>query len=133
MKKKTQTVAQIKKRLQVKVNAYIRQRDSKNGFFKCISCGKTLPTEKMNAGHYVPVSRCQALRYDENNINGECAGCNCFDEFHLIGYRRNLITKRGIDAVLFLERTAEEKKVHKFTKADLELIETHYNQLLALQ
>jgi hypothetical protein len=58
----------------------------------------------MNAGHYVPVKGGSALRFNENNVNGECIRCNGFDEFHLIGYRKNLIKKIGIKKVEVLER-----------------------------
>jgi len=85
-------------------NAWIRQRDSKEGYFTCISCFRTLPIDQMNAGHYVPVKGGSALRFNENNVNGECIRCNGFDEFHLIGYRKNLIKKIGLKKVEQLER-----------------------------
>ena len=129
--KKRITLAKQKAKLQIKVNAYIRSRDSKDGFFTCISCGKTLSISKMQAGHYIPVSKCQFLRFNEENINGECAGCNCFDESHLIFYRKRLIEKIGIESVESLERTALEMKVYKHTRKELEEIEAYYISLLS--
>jgi hypothetical protein len=85
-------------------NAYIRQRDSKDGHFTCISCFKTLPVESMNAGHYVPVKGGSFLRFHEDNVNGECQRCNGFDEFHLVGYRKHLLLKIGKKRVEWLEK-----------------------------
>jgi hypothetical protein len=130
-KKKLPTIAKVKKRLQEKiVNPYIRQRDSKDGYFKCISCGQTKPVAQMNSGHYIPISKSQFLRFNELNINGECSSCNCWDGYHLIPYRKNLIAKIGLESVEALERTAEEVKLYKHTREELERIETYYTQLL---
>ena len=131
--KKRITLAQRKKKLQTLVNAYIRQRDSRDGFFTCIACCKTLPVSKCQAGHYIPVSKSQFLRFNELNIHAECQGCNCFDESHLIFYRRNLVKKIGLEAVESLERSAETIKLYKHTQQELDEIEAYYNQLLAIQ
>lgn len=78
----------------------------------------------MDAGHYVPVKNGSALRFDEYNVNGECKGCNGFDQFHLIGYRRNLIDKIGEGMVLQLESQARLKK--KWSRQELEEIIEKY-------
>ncbi len=101
---KSLTLPKLIAKAQKVFNAWIRHRDSKDGYFTCISCFRTLPVEQMNAGHYVPVKGGSALRFNENNVNGECIRCNGFDEFHLIGYRKNLIKKIGIKKVEVLER-----------------------------
>ncbi len=101
---KSLTLPKLIAKAQKVFNAWIRHRDSKDGYFTCISCFRTLPVEQMNAGHYVPVKGGSALRFNENNVNGECIRCNGFDEFHLIGYRKNLIKKIGIKKVEILER-----------------------------
>ena len=124
--KKRMTLSKQKNKLQIIVNAYIRKRDSKDGYFTCISCGKTLPIESMNAGHYVPVSKSQFLRFNEDNIHGECAGDNCFNEYHLIPYRKNLINKIGLARVLWLEEMAEQAKLYKHTRQELDEIELKY-------
>ena len=98
------TIPKLTAKAQKVFNAYIRQRDSEDGYFTCISCGQTKDTSQMDAGHYVPVKRSSALRFDEYNVNGECKACNGFDEFHLIGYRRNLVDKIGERMVIRLEQ-----------------------------
>lgn len=122
--KRSQTVSSLTKKAQVVFNRYIRERDSSNGYFVCIACGCEQPTSKMNAGHYVPVKNSSQLRFDEWNVNGECVGCNLFDQFHLVGYRKRLIDKIGLEAVVYLETQA--RGVHKWTKTELEeIIETY--------
>ena len=129
-KKKSKTVSlpSLTAKAQKVFNAYIRQRDSKKGYFTCISCFKTLPIESMNAGHYVPVKGGSALRFNEYNVNGECQRCNGFDEFHLVGYRKYLVMKIGEDKVNRLEEN--RNKVYKWSRTELEEIIKHYSTLL---
>jgi hypothetical protein len=126
--KKAVTLPRLTEKAQKVFNAYIRQRDSKDGFFTCISCFKTLPVESMNAGHYVPVKGGSFLRFHEDNVNGECQRCNGFDEFHLVGYRKHLLLKIGKKRVEWLEKY--RNKVHKWHRDDLEDIITYYSTLV---
>ena len=110
---------------QMVFNKWIRERDSKDGYFTCISCFKTLPVESMNAGHYVPVKGGSYLRFHEDNVNGECERCNGFDDFHLVGYRKHLIMKIGKKSVEWLENN--RLKVYKWSKSELEEIIKKYS------
>lgn len=125
-KKKLTPLPKLKAKAQKIFNAYIRERDSQDGFFTCISCGQTLPTDLMDAGHYVPQKGGSFLTLHEFNVNGECKKCNGFDPFHLIGYRKNLIGKIGEDAVKWLEDNRHV--VYKWTRAELEDIIETYSQ-----
>lgn len=125
--KRVLTLPKLTEKAQKVFNAFIRARDSKDGYFTCISCFKTLPVESMNAGHYVPVKGGSFLRFNEDNVNGECQRCNGFDEFHLIGYRKHLLLKIGKKRVEWLENN--RNKVYKWSKSDLEDIITHYSTL----
>jgi hypothetical protein len=105
-------------------NRYIRHRDSQDGYFTCISCGQVKAQDVMDAGHYVPVKGSSALRFDEYNVNGECKSCNGFDQFHLIGYRKNLIDKIGERMVMQLE--SQHRLVKKWSRTELNhIIETY--------
>ena len=128
MRKKTINLPKLTQKAQKVFNAYIRQRDSKDGYFTCISCFKTLPIDAMNAGHYVPVKGGSFLRFHEDNVHGECQRCNGFDEFHLVGYRKHLLLKIGKKRVEWLEDN--RNKVHKWDRDDLEDIITLYTTLL---
>ncbi len=122
---KSLTLPKLLAKAQKVFNAWIRERDSKEGCFTCISCFRTLPVDQMNAGHYVPVKGGSALRFNENNVNGECVRCNGFDEFHLVGYRKNLIRKIGIKKVEQLEKMRND--IHKWDRADLNHIIKTYS------
>jgi hypothetical protein len=118
------TIPKLTAKAQKVFNAYIRKRDSEDGYFNCISCGQTKTTDLMDAGHYVPVKGSSALRFDEYNVNGECKACNGFDQFHLIGYRRNLIDKVGERKVMELEY--QHRLIKKWTRTELnEIIEKY--------
>ena len=121
---KTDTIPKLTAKAQKIFNKYIRERDSENGYFTCISCGRTLPIEQMNAGHYIPQKNSSMLRFNEYNVNGECISDNGFNEFHLINYRKNLINKIGQDMVDWLEEN--QRTIKKWTRTELEeLIEKY--------
>ena len=120
------TIPKLTAKAQKVFNAFIRRRDSENGYFTCISCGKTLPIENMNAGHYVPQKNSSFLRFNEYNVNGECQYSNGFDEFHLIGYRKNLINKIGQEMVDWLE--ANQRTFKKWTRSELNDIIEKYGE-----
>ena len=118
------TIPKLTAKAQKVFNAYIRKRDSQDGYFTCISCGRTLTTDQMDAGHFAPVKGGSALRFDEYNVNGECKKCNGFDEFHLIGYRRGIIEKYGEGVLLHLEQNA--RLIKKWSRTELnELIDRY--------
>lgn len=121
---KKKTVQQLIKQLQPIFNKYIRLRDEGK---PCISCGEY---KTLQAGHFVAVSSCSGLRFDEDNVHGECAGCNCFNESHLIKYQENLIKKIGeTDYYMLLELWDHyRRKPKKWTRDELEEMITEYKQ-----
>jgi hypothetical protein len=121
---KTDTIPKLTAKAQKVFNKYVRERDSENGYFTCISCGKTLPIEQMNAGHYIPQKNSSLLRFNEYNVHGECISDNGFNEFHLINYRKNLINKIGQEMVDWLEEN--QRTIKKWTRSELnELIDKY--------
>lgn len=101
-------VSKIKKKpnlmlkLDREFSVFIRGRDSKNGYFKCISCGKIKPYDQADCGHYIN-RRHMSTRFDEMNCNAQCRHCNRFDEGNIQGYRKGLVAKYGEQAVNLLE------------------------------
>jgi hypothetical protein len=75
---------------------FVRWRDaSPDGkTFRCISCGRILPFEQADCGHYFSRAK-MSVRFDEDNAHSECKACNRFRADHLIGYRENLLKKIG--------------------------------------
>jgi hypothetical protein len=121
---KTKTIGKLKKDLQVIFNKYIRLRD--NGK-PCISCGEY---NTLQAGHFYAVGGYDGLRFDEDNVHGECAGCNCFNESHLITYYDNLKQKIGEVDFEDLQKRAEAYKMngYKFTRMELNEKIEYYKQ-----
>ena len=121
---KSITLPKLIEKAQKVFNAWIRERDSKDGYFTCIACFKTLKVEAMNAGHYVPVKGGSFLRFHPDNVHGECQRCNGFDEFHLVGYRKHLLLKIGPKKVEWLENN--RNVVYKWSRTELESIINTY-------
>lgn len=116
MKRKSKSLPQLKKQCQGVCNEYVRLRDRGK---PCISCGKT--GKVLQAGHYYPVQGYDGLRFDIVNVNGECSGCNCFDEGHLIGYGENLLKRIGNEEfeALKLRATEYKRNDYKFSRSEL--------------
>lgn len=99
------------KRLDRVFALYIRLRDCMpNGLGRCISCGKIKPYRELDCGHFFGRSN-MATRFDEDNCNAECVGCNRVSSDHLIYYQENLIKKIGVSRFSTLrERSHLTKK-----------------------
>ena len=111
-KEQVMSLADLKKSVQRVFNKYIRLRDRK---LKCISCGQR---EIDQAGHYVSQGSSGALRFNEDNVNGQCTKCNVWDHGNLINYRINLVKKIGEDSVKWLEDHRTDVK--RWTREELE-------------
>lgn len=106
------SLSQLKKVVRKKVHAYIRERD-KN--LPCISCGKFA---KLEAGHYIADGSSSFLRFNLDNIHGQCMSCNRYGHGNLINYRIGLVKKIGEDKVKWLEDN--RRKIKKWTREELE-------------
>ena len=74
------TTSKLKAKLDKLFSEYIRKRDSDHrGICKCISCGKEAEAfgGSTHAGHLFS-RRYLATRFDEKNVNSQCAYCNTF-------------------------------------------------------
>ncbi len=90
---------------------YIRTRDSQRWqckMFRCISCGRLLPIQQCDCGHYINRSH-HSLRFSEMNCNGQCRHCNRFDEGNIQGYRAGLVQRYGENRVRILESKRNER------------------------
>lgn len=100
--KKEKGISELIKLADIVFARWIKKRDKLNdNTFKCISCGEFKPVREMQCGHYFSRTF-SALRYDEDNCNGECEKCNCFDDQHLKGYEVRLKEKIGLKRFNFL-------------------------------
>lgn len=129
-KKKSVSLPKLKAKLQILVNAYVRQRDKD---LPCISCGEF--KSDMQAGHFYAVKGYDGLRYDLDNIHGECSGCNIYNESHLINYADNLFDKLGEVRYMALKQRAAEYKMngYKWSRSELEEMIAKFKQMLSEQ
>lgn len=85
--------------LRIVFNAFIRERDKGK---TCISCSIVL-TENYDAGHYYPVSTHGHLRFNEDNVHGQCKDCNQFKDGNTDAYFSGLVRRIGAAGVERLE------------------------------
>jgi hypothetical protein len=113
-KESLETKQEIVKKLQAEFNKFIRYRDEK---INCVSCGVTLEGKKFDAGHFYNANNHWALRFDEDNVHGQCVRCNRHLHGNLLEYRKGLIQRIGNERYERLERLANETA--EFSREDL--------------
>lgn len=114
------TVAKLKKEADKWYSQYVRLRDAdQSGFASCISCGVRKSWRELQNGHFVSRSS-SVLRYDEENCNAQCVGCNMFKQGNQYAYALALDEKYGDGTAKKLHDQRFE--MHKFTITELEEI-----------
>ena len=106
---------------QAAFNRYIRLRDTGQ---PCISCGRHHGGQ-YHAGHYLSVGARPELRFDERNVNLQCAPCNNHLSGNIVLYRQGLIQKIGLAGLEWLEGPHEPKH---YSIADLTEIKAQYKE-----
>lgn len=130
-KERKPSTATLTRKLDEVFSLYIRLRDSQeynHEYFKCISCGEIKPFDQMDAGHFISRTH-RATRWDEDNVNGECMGCNRFSSDHIAYYSKNLeekIGKERVDALLVKGRQTKKTSV-----SELEDMISYYKDKIA--
>jgi 5-methylcytosine-specific restriction endonuclease McrA len=100
---------------------YIRLRYSKNEISECVTCGKQDYWKKLQAGHFVSRKH-YATRWDEDNVQVQCSGCNVFR------YGEQYLFSKYLGVDLSEELLIKSRKIQKFTDNELlEMIEL-YNE-----
>jgi Bacteriophage Lambda NinG protein len=116
---------------------FIRLRDYKK-YGTCITCGKRKTYAELQAGHYLAAGNCGfGLLFDEENVNGECAGDNAFNSNHQIDYRKNLIERIKEHRVVALEKRFRDshyggKSTKEWTKKEYEAKIKEYKEKIKL-
>lgn len=122
LKKESETVQSLIKKLQPIFNEYIRLRDKDK---PCISCGRELKG-KFDAGHFYNANNHWSLRFDELNVHGQCVHCNQHKHGNLLDYRNGLIDRLATWEFKYLEQ--ESKKTKKYTREELRDLIKEYKQ-----
>lgn len=112
-------ITALKKQADKYFSQYVRLRDSIDGYGQCITCERTYHWKQAQAGHFVSRS-CNLLRYDDENVNLQCVGCNMFKSGDQYQYAKNLDLKYGDGTA---EKLHGQRNIsHKLTKEELETI-----------
>jgi len=101
----------------------IRARDDIGGYFRCPTCGRTLPIDQADAGHYISRVR-KATMFNEMNVHAQCRHCNRFQEGNHFLYRQWLVEKYGAEKIEMMELCAQ--KGAGYSTADLLLLAKEY-------
>jgi len=98
---------------------YIRLRYSKNEISECVTCGKQDHWKKLQAGHFVSRKH-YATRWDEDNVQVQCSGCNVFR------YGEQYLFSKYLGTDLSEELLMKSRKIQKFSDNELlEMIELY--------
>lgn len=121
MAKKVTRTALIKK-LDTVFSIYIRRRYAVNDIAECVTCGKKDHWSKLQCGHFMSRKH-MATRWDENNCQVQCAGCNVFR------YGEQYLFSQYLGDNLSQQLYIKSKEVCKFTDVELQDMIEHYTQL----
>ena len=124
LKSELETTQELIKKAQKVFNDYVRARDRNQ---LCISCNKPLGA-KFDAGHYFNANNHWSVRFDENNVHGQCVTCNQFKHGNLLNYQIGIQQRIGADELINLHAIAHETK--KFTRDELREIISKYKEKL---
>jgi hypothetical protein len=126
MKKKVKTTSDYRNELQKVFNTWVRLRDLDAG---CISCGHIL-TGKFDAGHYYSVGSYPNLRFDIDNVHGQCVECNQHKHGNLIEYATGLIERIGHER--YHELHNKRNQILKLTVSEMEDLTAQYKILIKI-
>jgi 5-methylcytosine-specific restriction endonuclease McrA len=102
------------KELDTVFSQFIRLRYAKNEIAECVTCGKKDHWKKLQAGHFMSRSN-YSTRWDENNVQVQCVGCNVYKSGEQ--YKYSLYLGNNLSEELYIK----SKQIVKF--ADVELID----------
>ena len=125
-KTKKPTITQLKKTLWPIFSKWIRQRDN----YTCYTCGKNMldNPSSCHAGHYVPQSKGNRLRFDERNVHAQCVTCNSFRSGNLAEYALQLENEYGLGVLQEFDWVKNDPK--KFKREELQDMIDDYRQRL---
>lgn len=105
---------------------YVKKRDYGK---VCVSCGCSWHSD-FQAGHYYKAELFSSLRFDENNIHGQCKRCNLRLEGNLSEYSVNLPLRIGKMRfkVLVAKAGIDKSLKHKWDREELKRIYDYYKQ-----
>ena len=101
------TVPQLIKIATKHFNKFIRERDQDKG---CVSCGAPVS----QAGHFYSAGHYAALRFNENNVHGQCVRCNMYLSGNLNEYRKRITQRIDLSDLNELDELSDYYKRNPF-------------------
>jgi hypothetical protein len=95
-----------------------------------VTCGKTKHFKEMQAGHFIPKKKGNAVYFVEENIHPQCYQCNINLGGYGAMYNKYMLEMYGQEKIDELLNLAKTKL--KFTVDDLIDIENDYKERLKL-
>jgi hypothetical protein len=126
----TKSISKLKKDLDKWFSLYIRLRDATDeGMVQCFTCGKVAHYKKggMQCGHFQSRTHL-ATRWDEENCQVQCVGCNMFKQGEQYKFALALDSKYGEGTAEELELVA--RKNIKINRWDYEDEISYYKNLV---
>ena len=113
------SISKLKKELDKFFSLYIRLREATSeGLCQCFTCGKVAHYKKgMQNGHFQSRSFL-ATRYDEENCQVQCVGCNMFKQGEQFKFALAIEAKYGEGTAIHLEYQA--RTIVRFSRYDYE-------------
>lgn len=80
---------------------YIKLRDAikttgGTDYCRCITCGKVLPMDQIEAGHMIP-GRSAGILFDEEIVHGQCRTCNRQNAGEKQAYKMIMVEIHGLE------------------------------------
>jgi hypothetical protein len=113
------------KKLDSVFSIYIRRRYAVNDIAKCVTCGKEDHWSKLQNGHFMSRKHL-STRWNEDNCQVQCAGCNVFR------YGEQYLYSQYLGDKLSQELYIKSKQIRKFTDVELQELIEHYTHQISL-
>jgi hypothetical protein len=120
--------SKLVKKLDSVFSQYIRLKNSDNGIATCFTCGKKDHWKKLQNGHFQSRKH-YATRWDEQNCQVQCAGCNVFKYGEQYVFGKNL--DENYYAGLSDELYIKSKQIVKFSNNEIIEMINKYKSLVS--
>jgi hypothetical protein len=116
------------KKTKLVVHEMIRLRDKGK---PCISC-KTPYLDNFQAGHCFAAGKYNSIKFDFDNINGQCEKCNLFLNGNEANYLLNLPNRIGKERFeeLVIKAGIDQKTVKRWTREELSEIRKNAKEII---
>ena len=105
------------------VSEFVRREhaDPISGINHCVTCHKPHHWKDLEAGHFIPKKKGNAIYFDLRNIHPQCTYCNKFERGNLHKYYDYMLERYGQNEINDLKRLAET--ILRITATDYTLLE----------